>query len=138
MSRKIVDLKESINGDLIIENGDLADTGIDYSLAAFQLIRTILNTKPTESGIYPNMGFYSNIYEGMPNTQSTAKEITKAIKQAIKENSVFYDSEIQIESFPVSKSSIAFNISVLTTEGDTKNYNFAYDTAENRIKSMIL
>ena len=64
MQRKIVDCLESLEGDLVISGGDLADTGTNYTKAVYQIISTILNTKVGESFLYPYMGFNSDDFEG--------------------------------------------------------------------------
>ena len=133
--RKIRDLKETYDGDLVLEDGDLADTKDDYSLAAAQIIKTILNTKTGESEIYPDMGFDFHYFEGLPNTEETGKHISKAIKTAIVNNTIFFPFEVNVDSFPISSSSIAFKIT-LTNEEKGRFYYLAYDTKDNRIRSL--
>jgi len=135
--RKFIDLQESFEGDLIVANGDIADTLDDYSGAIYQVIRTVLNTKPGECGLWPTMGFNTDLYEGNVNTRETGLEIAKAIRTAIVNNTVLYSSEVDVESFPLGKQSIAFKVNVTTTNGVTSDFILSYDTQHNKIRSLV-
>lgn len=135
--RNLVDLKESYDGDLISEGGDLMDTGGDESVCAYQLIRTILNTPIGDSDLFMHMGFNPNQYEGLPNTERTARNIALAIKSAITENSVFYPFEVSVDPYPVGKHAIAFRIKLATVSGTLQEYTTVYDTKDNFIRSMV-
>lgn len=131
------DLKESFDGDLILEGGDLSDTGNRYDVAAYQIVKTILNSKPGEFPLYPNLGFDSDLYVGSQNTQKLADDISKSIKTAIAQSSPFYYSEIDIEYYPLNKETIAFNIVILTSDSERKGYSLAYDTSTNMTRSFV-
>jgi len=136
--RKLVDIKESFEGDLIFDSGDFADTGINYGEAANQVIRTILNTKPGENGLWEAMGLDTDAYEGQPNNERNAKQLAKIMKAKIAENSVFYPFEIEIDPFPLGRSTVAFKVVITSIPGEIFRYVVAYDTKNNKVRSLNL
>jgi len=135
--RRIVDLKETVNGDLVIVAGDLSDTGSDYPLATEQLFRTILNTKVGESLLFPYMGFNADTYEGKNNTEKLGYQIARAVKETLVDHSPFYANEITTDAYPLTKNSIAIRI-VVHTVGERLTMTMVYDTSTNMIKSMVV
>lgn len=135
--RKLIDLKESYDGDLVLtDDGDFADTQDKYDLAIFQIIRTIVNTKPGEFALYPNLGFQSDIYEGQRNTRELGERVAKAVKDAIIQNTIFYEHELEVVPVPVGKNTIALRITILNNQ-EKHRYAIAYDTKENMILSLV-
>ena len=136
--KQIVDLKESMSGDLVLAGGDIADTGNDYAQAGYQIIKTILNTEVGDCDLYPDLGFNSYLYEGKSNSSATAQEFSQAIKDAITINSFFYANEISVDVFPTGKNTMACKIILTGLDSTRKGYLVVYDTAECMIKSLVL
>ena len=84
------------------------------------------------------MGFNASLYEGMMNNKDTASLIKRAIKNAITSNSVFFDREVYVDAFPVSANAISFRVTLPAMEGELNQYDFTYDTSNNKIKSMVI
>jgi hypothetical protein len=135
MLRQEVDLKESYIGDLMVEDGDLADTSGRTSDTYFQIIRMLLNSAKPESLIYPTLGINLDAYYGGPNTAEVGYEIAAIIKSTIAEETMLYASEIDVTPFPVGKHSIAFKIEIKTIE-QGNSLVVSYDTKDNHIRTL--
>jgi hypothetical protein len=126
------DLKESFDGDLVIQGGDLADTENNSSLCLNQIIRTLTNCEPGEFEYFDQFGFAADAYEGQTNTSKLGSEIAQSLKTAIAENTMLYYPEIEVIPFPISKSAIALRVRVLTYLGENTTMTLVYDTDENK------
>lgn len=127
--RKFNDLLESEDGDLIFAGGDIADTSERSDYAYFQAIRTIFVTPPGDFKLFPSFGLDLDIYRGRRNNEETAMNIASAMRMAIKNNTRLYSFEIDIDPFPIGKSTIVFPVSIMTGMR-TSRFFMAYDTAE--------
>lgn len=136
--RTPVDFTESYDGDFVIEGGDLGDTGISHALAIFQAIRSVLNNKPGEYPLFPNMGFNPDNYVGdTVNNRETGIALSQSIRQAIINNTSLYTPELDVEAFPLGKHKIAFRIKVRTVADNGQGLLLAYDTAENMLSFIM-
>lgn len=129
--RTFADLKESYDGDLIIEGGDFGDTSNSPSLGINQIIRTLVNTEPGEFLYFKDFGFDASSYEGSENTVQVGLNLAKSLKTAISENTYLYYSEIEVTPFPVSRTAIALKTNI-TTLGEMTDMTIVYDTNENK------
>jgi len=135
--RYMFDLKESYEGDLIIEGEDLADTNGNSAMAAYQLIRTITNTPKNGFPLYPGYGTDLTAYVGSKNTAKVGYELARVIKQYIKSNSSFYTWEIEVEPFPTGFNTMAFRIRIISVPDNSDYYSIAFDMRDNNINSMM-
>jgi len=134
--RRPIDLYETYDGDLVVENGDIKDTQDNYARAANQIIKTILGTSPGDNVIFPNACFNSDKYEGSPNTKEVAEEIKKEIRFIIDRYTVFFPQEIEVDAYPIDRYSIVFTIKINSVDAP-ETYFLAYDTNINKVGSFI-
>lgn len=135
--RELIDLVESYDGDLVLDqSGDLADTGANYSLAANQIIRTIVANQPGQIPLYPRLGSNISSFRGRRNTKETGYEIARVLKQIIHSNTYFFYNEIEVIPFPTGPNSISFKIR-LTTLPDNNHCLLTYNSTDNMIMSMV-
>lgn len=130
-----IDLKESYDGDLIFDD-DMADTSEIVGEAGYQIIRTILATKPGENKLFPYLGFNPDTYVGKANTRKNGELFARAVHASIVESSSFLPSDIEVVAFPIGKNTIALRIKLLTID-NLEGVRIAYDTSDGSIKSMI-
>jgi hypothetical protein len=137
MRKKYTDIQESLEGDLIVENGDFADTEENTSLTVQQIIRTLLNTEPGGFRYFENFGFDPQAYEGRTNTKTLGIELARTVQTIIAEYTILYYSEIVVTPFPINAESIALKIETPTLIGSSKTFTIVYNTSENKFKSVV-
>ena len=132
--RDSVDLKCAYSGDLIIEDGDLADTSLNTSETYYQILRDLLASKPGENLIYPLLGIDFSPFTGRINSASLGRDMAKIIKTKISETTYLYGNEFNIEPFPIGENTIAFKIGF----GSSQNsFVTAFNSRDNWIKTVV-
>ena len=103
------DFELSTDGDLIISESDLSvveDTGFYIQLASNR-IKSI-----SKDWFKDNIGSDLEEVLGMPNTQDNAKIGEDKIRQALIFDNTFTEENVRIKSYPTSKNSIGFEVSI--------------------------
>lgn len=138
MIRNKIDLLESYNGDLVIEDGDLADTSDFPALTYYQAIRTVVSNKPGDYPLFPSIGLNLDVYKGKPVSRREAFEIAKIIKETIHYNTSIFGKELEIEPFPVSKDNVAFYINLLTVDSENSGVGVVFDSKDGNFRILAV
>jgi hypothetical protein len=122
-----IDLRESLDGDLILANGDFADTSKEQELTYVQVIASMLKTEIGEHKAFPYFGFDFSSFMGGGNTQENAARLVSSIRQSIHDRTELYTNLFVVDAFPLSKTTIGLQVTV----GDGQ-YIIAYDTMDGK------
>lgn len=95
-----------IEGDLIIENGDLTLTS-DYECARQDIINRI-RTQKGDWGRHENIGGNLELLEGQPNTRETAYQGVKQIQNTLTYDGRFHEEDLHIRPVPTHIQNIEF------------------------------
>lgn len=133
--RDFTDIKESLDGDLVVEWGDFADTSEHPSIGLNQIMRTILNTEPGDFLYFKEIGFSTDPYLGMINSKTNAFEMGRSMKSVLAEQMFIYYPELEVTPFPVSSSQVAFRIRVKSLM-DADSATIVYDSHLNKFNTV--
>ena len=134
--RSYIDIRESLDGDLITVGGDFDDTSMNPALCVDQLVRTIVSIVPSEFIYFPTLGFNASAYEGSPNTRRVGNQIAESLKTALSEQTYLYYPEIEVTPFPVSDTEMAMRFRVLTLPNFPMESIIMYDTQTYKFNAI--
>jgi hypothetical protein len=131
---KLTDLKWSIEGDFIIENGDLADTKNIAGLAFLQEVSDRVKSSFADWELMPDRGSNLDEFIGSINSARTQKAIEDAISFSFTKDNFLDRKDFQIAAVPIDNTQIAVRIDFETslTEFDTDStiqFKLIYDTS---------
>lgn len=117
------DIKLTLNGKSIIENGDFVlDEDLD---AAFT--NRLLRASKGSWEFDRHIGIGLQDFAGMANTEETGREIENAIVSGLRDGGIVAHAIV----YPVSADAVAIRITVFTTEGArTTTFSFRYEDAK--------
>lgn len=109
-----VDILLTMDGDLAIENGDLAMTsGMDwYSREVNKRLRS-----GRDWVHHPNLGVALHQYIGFPNTRETGKRIESRVFSVLSSGAIHFPAKLEIKVVPVTFTSVQLFI-ILTNDGE--------------------
>lgn len=102
-----MDFKLTLNGDIELTNGDIADIK-DKSLLVQHAISRLKSVKI--DWFKDNIGADMEELIGLPNTRETGDLGKDKIIKAMTEDELFKEGEVEVSIYPVSKTSIAYNV----------------------------
>lgn len=106
----IIDLKMSPDGDLVIENGDLAlVTGEDWFI---QETNKIIRTNNPDWEFHPDVGASLEDFAGLPNTRETARAIEERLHDKITQDSIHIPGKLSVRAVPITVDEIAIYINL--------------------------
>ncbi len=114
------DLKLTLEGNSVIENGDLA---LDEDLDAAFTNRILRDTKGAWE-FDPNIGVGLQDYVGMKNTPETARQLETDIVSGLRDVGVVAQAVV----YPIAADAVAIRVTVFTTEGQRVfTFSFRYE-----------
>ena len=105
------DIKMSLNGDIMLDHGDLAITdGFDWlSREVNKRVRTV---NPSWRA-HPTIGASLDYYVGLRNTEATAKRIRQSIERSLEINDIGFPGYWDIDVFPIGDDTVAIIINLV-------------------------
>jgi len=130
----LTDLKWSNEGDLVIENGDLADTKNINGLAFLQEVSDRVRSSSGDWQMMSEKGANLDEFIGVVNSSSTQKAIEDTISFSLTRDNFLDSQDFQIAVIPVDNTQIAvridFDTSLTDIEADsTIQFKLIYDTS---------
>lgn len=122
-----IDLKWTSSGDLVIEDGDLADTSEDTLMSLVQEIQTVVKSSLYDWELYPGIGAGLDDFVGEANVKETSNRIHDRLKACIAALGVVNEKDISIGILPVHRHELLIILRI-----------GALSTAYNRLKNNQL
>ena len=121
----IVDIAMTLEGDLIIENGDVKlVNGIDW-LA--QEVNKIIRTNNPDWIMHPRVGAGLDDFAGLPNTRDVASQIQTRLHDKITEEGITYPGVLSVRVVPLTVDSIMCYITIEVEGQQLPVTKFIYD-----------
>lgn len=129
----LTDLKWSNDGDLVIENGDLADTRYVTGLAFIQEVADRVRSSVGDWKLIPSKGADLDEFIGQTNSTKTQKAVENAISFSLTKDMFLSREDFKVTAIPVNRTEIAiridFDASLTEVEPDsTIQFKLIYDT----------
>jgi hypothetical protein len=130
----LTDLKWSSDGDLVVENGDLADTKNVTGLAFLQEVSDRVKSSLGDWKLVPSKGADLDEFIGQTNSAKTQKAIESAISFSLTKDMFLSREDFQVTAIPINRTEIAvridFETSLTDVEPDsTIQFKLIYDTS---------
>ena len=130
----LTDLKWSNEGDLVVENGDLADTKYVRGLAFLQEVSDRVKSSLGDWKLMPNKGADLDEFIGQTNSSATQKAIENAISFCLTKDMFLSREDFQVAAIPVNRTEVAIRIDFDTSLTDTEldstiQFKLIYDTS---------
>lgn len=131
---ELTDLKWSNEGDLVVENGDLADTKRAIGLAFIQEVSDRVKSSFADWQLTPSKGADLDEFIGSINSSATQKAVEDAISFSFTKDNFLDRQDFQIAAVPVDNNQIAiridFDTSLTDVDADsTIQFKLIYDTS---------
>lgn len=129
----LTDLKWSSDGDLVIENGDLADTRYVVGLAFLQEVSDRVKSSLGDWKLTPTKGADLDEFIGQINSSATQQAVENAISFSLTKDMFLSREDFQVSAIPINQTEIAvridFDASLTDAEPDsTIQFKLIYDT----------
>lgn len=125
------DIKLTLDGNSVIENGDFAlDEDLDSAFT-----NRVLRASKGAWEYDPDIGIGLQDFTGMPNNAETARQLETDIVSGLRDVGVVSQAIV----YPVAADAVAIRITVFTTEGQrTLTFSFRYEDAKiTYIESIV-
>jgi hypothetical protein len=130
----LTDLKWSSDGDLVVENGDLADTKYIVGLAFLQEVSDRVKSSLGDWKLTPSKGADLDEFIGQVNSSTTQQAVENAISFSLTKDMFLSREDFQVSAIPINRTEIAvridFETSLTDVEPDsTIQFKLIYDTS---------
>jgi hypothetical protein len=130
----LTDLKWSSDGDLVVENGDLADTKYIVGLAFLQEVSDRVKSSLGDWKLTPSKGADLDEFIGQVNSSATQQAVENAISFSLTKDMFLSREDFQVSAIPINRTEIAvridFETSLTDVEPDsTIQFKLIYDTS---------
>ena len=133
-----IDIRENLDGDLMIVDGDFRITNIEHIENGSQYVNTILNT-PLDMEILPYLGIILDDFIGEQNTEENAEIIRTSVQEALILDGYIPRGSIAVDVYPTSATEVAIYIILTSLNSDSRSTittAISFDYLTGRIYSL--
>ena len=134
--REMTDFRWSSSGDFVLdsEDQDILDTSRENFQGAIQRLQNRIGSRKGDWQHAPSVGATLHRFVGKPNTPEVGAEIQQAIVNELTRGNLLTPNELEVQVFPISKTSIMVFVRVVPRgQRETISLIASYDLTDNKI-----